>query len=338
MLTRRTFSAVAVAVVATVATVLCAAPRAEAQVVIKLGTLAPKGSTWETLLKEMGQQWATASGGKVTLRIYAGGTLGNEGDMVKKMRVGQLQAAALTSIGLHDVSPEPQAIDVPMMIENPQMLDYVREKVAPRMEKSIEQKGFIVLDWSEVGFVRFFSTKKFDSIKALQDTGKVFCWEGDPASADAWRAAGFKPVIMSSTDIVPSLQTGLLDTVALSPLYAFTSQIFQKAKYMIDTPWASLTGAMVVRKDVWDKIPAELRPKLIEIAHDTGKKIDAEVRRMDAEALKSMQSQGLTVVKGDPAVMLAAAKASWKVIRGRVVPEAMFDEVQKLAAEAKAKK
>jgi TRAP-type C4-dicarboxylate transport system substrate-binding protein len=323
----------------TLAGLVVAPGRAEAQaIVIKLGTLAPKGSTWETLLKEMGQEWSKLSNGQVTLRIYAGGTLGNEGDMVKKMRVGQLQAAALTSIGLHDVSPEPQAIDVPMMIESPAMLDYVRERVAPKMEKAIEQKGFVVLDWSEVGFVRFFSTKRFDSIKALQENAKVFCWEGDPASADAWRAGGFKPVIMSSTDIVPSLQTGLLDTVALSPLYAYTSQIFQKAKFMIDTPWASLTGAMVVRKDVWDKIPADLRPKLVAVAHETGKKIDAEVRRMDAEALKSMQAQGLTIVKGDPAQLYDAAKAAWKVIRGRVVPEPMFDEIQKLAAEAKAQK
>jgi TRAP-type transport system periplasmic protein len=322
------------------ATTLCVAPRAGAAepVLIKLGTLAPKGSTWETLLKQMGQEWSKLSNGQVTLRIYAGGTLGNEGDMVKKMRVGQLQAAALTSIGLHDVSPEPQAIDVPMMIETPEMLDYVRGKVKDKMAKAIEQKGFVVLDWSEVGFVRFFSTKRYDSIKALQENGKVFCWEGDPASADAWRAAGFKPVIMSSTDIVPSLQTGLLDTVALSPLYAFTSQIFQKAKFMIDVPWASLTGAMIVKKDVWEKIPADLRPKLIAVSEATGKKIDAEVRRMDAEALKSMQAEGLTIIKGDPKELYAAAQRAWKVIRGRVVPEAIFDEVQKLAAEAKAQK
>lgn len=320
-------------------TSLVASPRVEAApVVIKLGTLAPKGSTWETLLKQLGQDWSTISGGQVTLRIYAGGTLGNEGDMVKKMRVGQLQAAALTSIGLHEISPDPQAMDVPMMIDGPATLDYVRDHIAPSLEKKVDEKGFVVLDWSEVGFVRFFSTKKYDSVKALQEGGKVFCWEGDPASADAWRAGGFKPVVMSSTDIVSSLQTGMLDTVALSPLYAFTSQFYQKAKYMIDTPWSSLTGAMVVRKDAWEKVPADLRPKLLAAAKEIGKKIDAEVRRMDGDALKSMQAQGLVVVKTDPAQMMEAAKASWKVIRGRVVPAATFDEVQKLVAEAKAKK
>jgi TRAP-type transport system periplasmic protein len=307
-------------------------------VVIKLGTLAPKGSTWETLLKQMGQEWARISNGQVTLKIYAGGTLGNEGDMVKKMRVGQLQAAALTSIGLHDIAPDPQALDVPMLIESPEMLDYVRGKIAPRLEKKLEEKGFIVLEWSKIGFVRFFSTKRYDSVKALQDGGKVFCWEGDPASAEAWKAGGFKPVVMSSTDIVSSLQTGMLDTVALAPLYAYTSQFFQKAKHMIDVPWASLTGAMVVKKDAWDKIPADLKPKLLAVAKEIGDKVDAEVRRMDADALKSMQAQGLVVVKTDPAQMQAAAKASWKVIRGKVVPADVFDEVQKLAAEFKAKK
>jgi TRAP-type C4-dicarboxylate transport system substrate-binding protein len=307
------------------------------QVIIKLGTLAPKGSTWETLLKQLAQDWSKISNGQVTLRIYAGGTLGNEGDMVKKMRVGQLQAAALSTIGLHDISADAQAIDVPMIIDSTKVLDYVRPRISQQMSNALEQKGFVVLAWSEIGFVRFFSTKRFDSIKALQDNGKVFCWEGDPASADAWRAAGFKPVVMSSTDVVPSLQTGLIDTVAMSPLYAFTSQVFQKAKYMIDAPWASLTGAMIVRKDAWDKIPADTRAKLLDAARDIGTKIDGEVRRMDAEALKSMQGEGLNVVKIDPALLLPAAKASWSVIRGRVVPAALFDQVQKLAAEAKSK-
>ncbi len=316
---------------------LCRPAQAD-PVLIKLGTLAPKGSTWETLLKQMGQEWSKISNGQVTLRIYAGGTLGNEGDMVKKMRIGQLQGAALTSIGLHDVSPDPQALDVPMMIEDAAQLDYVREHVAAQLEKGIEDKGYVVLSWSAIGFVRFFSTKKFDTVNALRDSGKVFCWEGDPASADAWRAAGFKPVVMSSTDIVPSLQTGLIDTVSISPLYAFTSQMFQKAKYMIDTPWASLSGAMVVKKDAWDKIPADLRVKLLAVAKDIGKKIDLDVRRMDVEALQSMQSQGLVVVKGDPAQMMVAAKAAWTVIRGRVVPNAIFDQVQKLAADAKTQK
>ncbi len=314
-----------------------AAPRVASAdpVVIKLGTLAPKGTPWETLLKQMSQDWTRLSNGQVTLRIYAGGTLGNEGDMVKKMRVGQLQAAALTTIGLHDISPDPLGLDVPMLIDNDAQLEFVRARVAPSLEKKIEDKGFVVLAWSEIGFVRFFSSKKYESIKALEEGGKVFCWEGDPGSAEAWRAAGFHPVVISSTDIVSSLQTGMLDTIAATPLYAYTSQYSQKARFMIDTPWSPLTGAMVVKKDAWEKIPADVRAKLLESVKETGKKIDIEVRRMDAEAMKSMKAQGLTVVKGDPAEMLVAAKAAWKVLRGKVVPADTFDAVQKAATESK---
>jgi TRAP-type C4-dicarboxylate transport system substrate-binding protein len=310
-------------------------PLAHADVTIKLGTLAPNGSAWHTLLKEMGQKWEAASGGKVKLRVYPGGVLGNEGDLVKKMRIGQLQAAALTTIGLHDIAPDAQAIDVPMMVDSWATLDYVMDRMGPKLERTFESKGYVVLGWSEVGFVRFFSTKKVSTLPEMQ-AAKMFCWEGDPASADAWRAGGFHPVVISSTDIVPSLQTGMIDTVALAPLYAYSSHIFEKAKYMLDLPWTVLTGGTVVKKEDWDKVPADVKPKLIEISREYAKKIGAEVRKMDSDALTSMVKDGLQVVKpADPGAFTKAAQASYTVVRGRVVPAETFDEVKKLVEEAK---
>jgi TRAP-type C4-dicarboxylate transport system substrate-binding protein len=201
----------------------------------------------------------------------------------------------------------------------------------------IEDKGYIVVGWSEVGFVRFFSTKKIATLAEAQ-ASKMFTWEGDPASAEAWRAGGFHPVVMSSTEIVTGLQTGLIDTVALAPLYAFSSRMFEKAKYMLDLPWAVLTGATVVRKDEWDKIPADVRPKLLEISHEYAKKIAAEVRRMDTEALENMSKQGLVVVRPvDPKAFQAAAEKAYSVVRGKVVPADAFDEVKKLVDEAHAR-
>jgi TRAP-type C4-dicarboxylate transport system substrate-binding protein len=209
--------------------------------------------------------------------------------------------------------------------------------MAPKLERIFESKGYVVLGWSEVGFVRFFSTKKISTLAEMQ-ASKMFCWEGDPASADAWRAGGFHPVVISSTDIVPSLQTGMIETVALAPLYAYSSHMFEKAKYMLDLPWTVLTGGTIVKKEDWDKVPADVKPKLIEISREYAKKIGIEVRRMDNDALASMVKDGLQVVKpADTASFVKAAQQSYSVVRGRVVPEASFDEVKKLVEEAKAR-
>ena len=119
------------------------------------------------------------------------------------------------------------------------------------------------LPYPVVRHPRFFSTHRYDSMVDFTTKAKMFGWEGDPGSIEAWRAGGFKPVVMSATDIVPSLQTGLIDTVSLAPLYAYSSRVFERAKYMMDMPWALLTGAMVVKKEDWDKVPPDVKTKLL---------------------------------------------------------------------------
>lgn len=313
-------------------------PAAAQEIVIKLGTLAPAQSPWHNLLKEMGQKWKEASGGKVNLKIYAGGTVGSEGDMVRKMRVGQLQAAALTVVGLHDIASDPQALSAPMAIQSYDELDTVLAKMGPKLEKSMADKGFVVLNWADVGFVRFFSSKPFRT-PAEAKGRKIFTWEGDPSSVEAWKSAGFQPVVLSSTDVIPSLQTGMIDTVAASPLYAFTARIFQKANKMLDLRWALLVGATIVKKDDWDKVPADVRPKLIAIAREYAGKIATEVRRMDEDALTQMKKQGLEVVPaGDLDGWRKVAESANGVVRGKVVPAPVFDEVTRLAQEFRAKK
>jgi len=142
-------------------------------------------------------------------------------------------------------------------------------------------------------------------------------------------------VVLSSTDLVPSLQTGMINCIANAPSYVLTARLFERASYMIDVPWGYLVGATLVRKDAWDRIPADLRPKLLAIARELGGQVDAEARRLNDEAVVAMKKQGLTVVRVDPAPWLAAAEKAWPVIRGKVVPASFFDEVLRARAEVR---
>ena len=302
-------------------------------VTIKLGTLAPQGSTWHSLLKEMAEKWSEASGGKVKLKIYAGGTQGSEGDMVRKMGVGQLQAASITNVGLHDIASEPMVFSTPGLFDERDFRD-----VFPRLETQlngiVEARGYVVLYWAQVGTVSIFCTKPYATPEAASDA-KFFAWDGDPAAVEAFKLVGFRPVVLSSTDIVPSLQTGMINCVSQVPAYVLTARLFDKANQMVDYPWAYLIGATIVKKDAWDKIPADVKPKLLAITKDINSRIDAEVKRLNDDAVAAMKKQGLNVVKVESGPWEKAAMRSWPAVRGKVVPEAFFDQAVKLRDEAR---
>ena len=314
---------------------LSPAVRAE-PVVIKLGTLAPQGSSWHEILKELGQRWEQASGGQVKLRIYAGGTQGSEGDMVRKLGIGQLQAAAISNIGMHDVIPEPQAFSVPFLFDDERQTDCAFERLQPRLEEALSKRGFVALHWAKVGSIYMFCDQPRRT-PAEAKGAKVWAWEGDPKSVEAYRAAGLQPVVLSATDIVPSLETGMIDCVPTVPLYVLTARLYEKANHMMDAAWSHLVGATIVRKDAWEKIDPALRPKLQAIAVELGKKVDAEVKRLNTDAVAAMQKQGLKVVPTDPAPWRAVMQKVWPIVRGGVVPAEFFDEV-KAARDACRKK
>jgi TRAP-type C4-dicarboxylate transport system substrate-binding protein len=294
---------------------------------IKLGTLAPQGSTWHDLLKEMAQRWEQTSGGKVRLRIYAGGAQGSEGDMVRKMAIGQLQAAAISNVGMHDVIPEPQAFSIPFLFDDEAQMDCAFEKMQPRLEEALAKRGLVALQWSRVGSIYLFCDAPRPSPASMKDA-KVWAWEGDPKSVEAFRVAGLHPVVLSATDIVPSLQTGMIDCVPNIPLYVLTARLFDKANHMMDAPWSHMVGATVVRKEAWEKIAPDLREKLAAVARELGDKVDAEVRRLNADAVSAMQKQGLKTVASDPVPWRAAMEKTWPIVRGGVVPAPFFDEVK----------
>jgi len=304
--------------------------------VIKLGTVAPEGSPWHDTLLEVAQQWKDLSNGRVTVRIYAGGVAGDERDMLRKIRIGQLHATALTSLTLMDIIPDIEALTFPMFIRTDGELDYVMEKLAPELEARLEKKGFKVLTWSVAGWARFF-TKKPAIRPADMKNRRLFLWGSDTAYVELLKRSGFNPVPLAITDLLPSLQTGLVDAFGAPPTAALSFQWFALAPHMTDLPWQPLPGTTVLAMKQWNKLPPDLRPALEEAARKAGSRLQKRIRELEREAIVAMKKHGLTVHGVPP-----EAEKEWEaLIRekgyaffvGPRFSEAMFHTVKGLLDE-----
>ena len=168
---------------------------AQDAVKIRLGTLAPRGTTWHRALLEMGEKWRAGQGAGAAFIVYTDGSQGSEADMVRRMRIGQLNAALLSVVGLNDIDDSVTALQkMPMIFRSWEELDYVREKLRPTLEKRFLDKGFVVLCWGDAGWVRFFSKSPVSSPTDLRKL-KLFAWAGDSAQADIMKALGYQPVV-----------------------------------------------------------------------------------------------------------------------------------------------
>jgi TRAP-type C4-dicarboxylate transport system substrate-binding protein len=308
------------------------AAAAEKQVRINLGTLAPRGSVYHQSLQTMVEQWRKAAGG-VKLVVYPDGTQGSEADMVRLMNVNALQAGLLTAVGLSKIEPGVVGLQyAPMLFRDLDEVDAIQEQLRPMLEKRLQEKGYEVLFWVNAGWVRYFSRQPLNAPEELKKM-KIFVWAGDVVQMDMMRKAGYGPVGLETGDILPGLKTGLINTAALPPIFALAGQLDMNAPHMLDLNWAPLVGACVVKKDAWDKIPAETRLLLRDSATTAGKEIQAKSRVEGDLAVEAMKKRGLTVHPVLPEVesqWRAAAELLYPDIRGQLVPSDIFDEVQRL--------
>jgi TRAP-type C4-dicarboxylate transport system substrate-binding protein len=306
---------------------------------IRLGTPAPQGTSYHRILLEMGERWRNDTGGKVQVTVYAG-TMGSEVEVVRRMRLGQLQAATLTVIGLREIDPAVSGLQqMPMMYRSLGELDYVRTQLEPRLAQRLLERGFVVLFWADAGWVRYFSRHPAlmpDDFRTM----KVFVTVGDTKQLDLMKSAGYQPVSLEWTDALTALQTGMVDAVPTPPYFALAGQYYTVARYMLEVNWAPLVGATIIARRVWDSFPPDVQESLRAAATAAGARFQESGRTENDEAVAAMQKRGLTVTPMTP-----AADAAWRSmaedfypeIRGSLVPADMFDEVVRLLTEYRAR-
>ncbi len=307
--------------------------------VVKMATLVPDGSVWDKALKELGGEWRDASDGAVELRIYAGGVAGDEPDVVRKMRIGQLHAAALSVTGLIAIDKSFEIFQIPFFFDSWEELYYVLEKLRPELEKRLDAKGYVFLQWGHGGWVHMFSRQPVSSLEELRQQ-KIFTWAGNDMMVDLWRRAKFQPVALAATDILTGLQTGMIDVVPTTPLAALTLQWFRTTPNMLSEGLAPLVGATVITKKSWNAIPAATRTKLLELNKKSDAYLAKEIPIQDQQAIEQMQQRGLNVTSIAPAAKEAWKKAAEEMasgVRDRLDDKALVEMAIAARSEFRAK-
>jgi len=302
---------------------------------IRLGTMAPQGTSYHRILQEMGERWRTATNGQVQVTIYAG-TMGSEAALVRRMRLGQLQAAALTSIGIGEIDAPLKGLQsIPMAFRSVEEQQYVLSRMRPMLERRLLERGFVTLFWADGGWVRYFTRSAVEHPEELRRL-KIFVTAGDPRQPDLMRSEGFSPVPLEWSDALTALRTGMIDAIPVIPFYALSMQFYTVASHMVALNWQLLLGGAVIRRSVWESLPPEVQEAMRSAAADAGRRFQERGRLEGDSAVAAMQRRGLTVhtlSPADEADWLAMCERLYPRIRGTLVPADIFDEVMRLRAE-----
>ncbi|MFO0745354.1 MAG: TRAP transporter substrate-binding protein DctP [Myxococcota bacterium] len=298
-------------------------------VTLKVAYAGSKSSPNGRMLTALAQRWASLSANQVQVQLVPLGPVMGESDVVKKLRIHAYHGALLSTFGLHFLSPDALALDVPGLVRSAAERDQVLATVGPALEAALDGKGYTVATWGEVGATRVFSTVARPTVAELQKA-KLLVPEGEPALGAAMKALGFvAPMVVSEYDTLPTLQTGVIDAVALAPAVALASGANGKARVMSDLIWSWNDEALVLDKASWLQVSQALRAKLLAAARDLGQQQVRDARADEASALTKLKAVGGQVA---PFSQAAAWYALLEQVyptryRGTLVPAAAFDAV-----------
>jgi TRAP-type transport system periplasmic protein len=308
---------------------------AEKGVVIKLGTLAPEGNSWVKMLNALNTEVMKKTENNVQLKIYAGGVLGDEMDMLRKMKIGQIQAAALSSQSLSGIFIEMNVLQIPFLFQNYDEVDALLNKMDTFFKKGFEDNGYILLGFSEVGFVYLLSSTIPISGVADIKKAKVWVQEGSYVAKAVFDAANVTAIPLSVPDVLVGLQTGLVDVVYIPPTGAISLQWFTKIKYLTNVPLAYVAGAIVINKDVFNRLPPAHKAILLETSQRYLGQLKSVARKDDQEAIRVMVKQGVKIINPSKDQVEELRKLSADAmgrITGKAFSRKTVDEVNSLLA------
>lgn len=300
---------------------------------LKIASLAPEGSSWAKAFERIGRKIEKKTDGKVELKIYPGGVMGDEPAMVRKMRTGQLDGAAITNVGLGKIEPKVLILQLPLLFQNWDEVDYVRKKMDDTFTSMLEDKGFTLLSWGDVGFNYLFSKEPVRVPSDIQSQ-KTWVWESDPIMKKVMEVGDVNAVPLKVPDVLPSLSTGVIEAFSNSPYGAVSLQWYTRAEYVTNMKLNVVVGGIVMSNDSLEELSDEQQKIVREIADEEGDKLLAQIRKDNRKAIKTIQKAGVESV--EPKKMEkweTLAEKTKKKLTGDLYPKSLIDEIEKHLSE-----
>jgi len=296
--------------------------------VLKVASLAPEGSSWAKAFERTARRIEKETDGAVDLKLYPGGVMGDEPAMVRKMRTGQLDGAALTNVGLGKIEPKILSLQLPLMFKNWDEVDYVRRKMDDTFRSMLQEKGFALLSWGDVGFNYLFSSEPVRVPSDIQSQ-KAWVWESDPTMKAVMEVADVNAVPLKVPDVLPSLSTGVIDAFTNSPYGAVSLQWYNRADYVTNMKLNVIVGGIVMRKESLADLSGEQRKVVREVSAEEGEKLLEQIRKDNRRAIGTISESGVKSV--EPKKMETwrrlAEKTKQELI-GDIYPKSLIDQIE----------
>ena len=298
---------------------------------IKFATLAPEGSTWMNIMREFDRELRQETNGEVGFRIYGGGVLGDELDVIRKIRIGQLHAAGFTGLGMGQILPSVHLLETPFLYRNEQEVDYIYQEFGDLFAENFSKNGYQLLGWAEVGLVYIFTKEPVKNLEDMQKV-KMWLWEGEPVAEATFKSFGLKPIPLSVLDVMTALQTNMVNGVYTSPLAAIALQWFTKIKFMMRDPLTNGIGAILISQRMFNKLSESQKEILIRLGKKYANKVTQSSREDNKTAIQTLKDNGITIIEPDETTTLAEyyrlGAATRRDLVGKFYSQELLDRVE----------
>ncbi len=306
----------------------------------KIATLSPEGSVWMEKMREGAKELANKTNNRVQIKYYAGGVMGDDKAVLRKIRIGQLHGGAVVGGSLSKFYPDNQIYSLPLIFKSFEEVDYVRKHLDQRIIEGIEKGGFVTFGIAEGGFAYVMSKDAIRTVNEMRHQ-KVWIPDNDPMIRETIKAFDVTPIPLSIADVRAGLQTGLINTVATPPIGAVALQWHTQVRYLMDEPFLYIYGVLAVDRKVFNKLSLEDQRVFREIMGRIFKELDRLNREDNVKAMETLRRQGIEFIKVPDESLTKwyndAATVPRRLIEAGKLTQGMVDTLETLLKDYRSK-